>query len=88
MLSDSQPSLKMRTDLLLIKIDGIFFVLARDMRNVNSDENVGGLFLKSDQDEHDACEVVFCSFVAFDWMSGGEEDEGGGIAGPVNIAGS
>ena len=74
-LSDGQTGLEMRTNFLLVEIDGIFFVLARDMRNIDSDENVSGLLLKSDQDEKNPSEVVFGSLVAFDWMSGGEEDE-------------
>lgn len=79
-LSNGQASLEMRADLLLVEIDGIFLVLARDMWNIDSNEDVGCLLFKTDQDEHDAREVVFGSLVALDWMSGGEEDECWGVA--------
>jgi hypothetical protein len=69
----------MGANLLLIKIDVIFFVLARDMWNVDGNEDVRGLLLKSNQDEKNSGEVIFGSLVAFDWMSGGEKDESWGI---------
>lgn len=75
----------MRSNLLLIEIDGIFFVLAWDMRNIDSDENVGGLLLKTDQDKNDPGKVVFGSLVAFDWMSGGEKEECRGVAGQLLV---
>jgi hypothetical protein len=74
-LSDGQAGLEIRTDLLLIEIDGILFVLPWDVRNIHGDENVSGLLFESNEHEKDPSEVIFGSLVAFDWMGGGEEHE-------------
>jgi hypothetical protein len=65
----------MRTDLLLFEINGLFFVLARNMGNINGDEDISRLFLETNQDEKDSSEVILGSVVSLCWMGCCKEDE-------------
>lgn len=80
MLPNGQSGLEMRTDLLLIEVNSIFLILARDMWNIDGDENVTGLLFESNQDEQNSGKVVFGFLVALDRMSRGEENESWDVA--------